>query len=104
MLHSDPFSFSIPDTSNHRRPINLNLRLIEWSQFFDRGQERTVPFEKPRRWRVDVVLVEVVLVEVALVEVALVEVALIGVVVHVQVVLPLPSMRHRRRRQTRWYQ
>ena len=99
MLHSDPFLFSIPDTSNHRRPINLNLRLIEWSQFFERGQERMVPFEKPRRWRVDVVLVEV-----ALVEVALVEVALIGVVVHVQVVLPLPSMRHRRRRQTRWYQ
>ena len=88
------FQYQIPDTSNHRRPINLNLRLIEWSQFFERGQERTVPFEKPRRWRVDVVLVEV----------ALVEVALIGVVVHVQVVLPLPSMRHRRRRQTRWYQ
>ena len=61
------------------------------------GQQRTVPFETPRRWHVDVALVEVALAEVALVEVALVEVG-------VQVALPLPSMPHRRRRQTRWYQ
>ena len=56
------------------------------------GQQRTVPFETPRRWHVDVALVEVALAEVALAEVG------------VQVVLPLPSMPHRRRRQTRWYQ
>jgi len=77
--------------------------LIEWSQFFERvGQQRTVPFETPRRWHVDVALVEVALAEVALAEVALVEVALVEV--GVQVALPLPSMPHRRRRQTRWYQ
>ena len=61
-----------------------------------------MPFETPRRWHVDVALVEVALVEVALAEVVLVEVALVEV--GVQVALPLPSMPHRRRRQTRWYQ